>query len=151
MDLLLAEVERVEAVFQEFGLISGEAGEAGTAAKAKLSGKDRIDMIGQMVRTLEKLLDTRRIEALAGEPDVASEEEGRRMRDDLLRRLRLLDRQRREAGRSGEGGMFGPDETVPEPKPEAEPEPEGAAPPRSAAPADGGTPGAGAGCATAGR
>lgn len=74
---------------------------APTRTKAEPSGADlkgRVEAIGQMTRTLEKLLELQRLEALAarsaGEADAAETE---RLREELMRRLRAIDA-RREGG-----------------------------------------------------
>lgn len=69
-----------------------------------MSGKARIDAIGQLTRTLEKLLELKRLETVnrkqASEGDDA---ETQRLRGELLRRLKALDARRQEAGRLIEG------------------------------------------------
>lgn len=69
-----------------------------------MSGKARIDAIGQLTRTLEKLLELKQLETVnrkqASEGDDA---ETQRLRGELLRRLKALDARRQEAGRLIEG------------------------------------------------
>ena len=74
--------------------------------------KGRIEAIGQMTRTLEKLLELKQLETLAlrggGEaPDADAE----RLAAELMKRLRVLDRRRRRdaaaAGGAGTGDPTG--------------------------------------------
>ena len=58
--------------------------------------KERIDVLGQLTRTLEKLLDLKRLERLASESGQTDEAETRRLRAEFLARLKSLDRRRRE-------------------------------------------------------
>ncbi|WP_185983134.1 hypothetical protein [Aureimonas mangrovi] len=64
--------------------------------------KARVEAVSQITRTLEKLLELRRLEAL-GEAEGEDEAETGRLRDELMARLRALDA-RREAG----AGLFAP-------------------------------------------
>lgn len=81
----------------------------GEGAADAAGSKARIEAVGQMTRTLEKLLDLRRLEALAVSGD-SDDAEAARLREELLRRLRALDARRRagatlfgDAGFSGSG------------------------------------------------
>jgi hypothetical protein len=83
-----------------------EAGEEAPlrTADAKGDAKARIEAIGHLTRSLEKLLELREIEALgrsaAAEGDDAETE---RLRAEMLKRLRALDARRVEGG-----GLFAP-------------------------------------------
>ncbi|WP_157944516.1 hypothetical protein [Mangrovicella endophytica] len=69
--------------------------------------KERIEAIGQLTRTLEKLLELRRLEALAqAGANEASDAETVALRQEMLKRLKALDARRR-AGPS----LFDPDGT----------------------------------------
>ncbi len=68
----------------------------GSASMPLGSAKERIDALGQLTRTLEKLLDLKRLEKLASEGGQADEAETRRLRAELLSRLKSLDKRRRE-------------------------------------------------------
>jgi hypothetical protein len=59
---------------------------------AETGEKARIDAIALATRTLEKLIELKRLDG----PDGAEgdEAEGRRLRDELMRRLRLIDEAR---------------------------------------------------------
>ena len=72
------------------------AGKRGLADRPLGSAKERIDALGQLTRTLEKLLDLKRLEKLASEGGQADEAETRRLRAELLARLKSLDMRRRE-------------------------------------------------------
>lgn len=59
-----------------------------------MSGRVRFETIAQMTKTLEKLLDLKRLERLADVPEAADEGEARRLRSEMMRRLRALDARR---------------------------------------------------------
>ncbi|KQT54255.1 hypothetical protein ASG43_01115 [Aureimonas sp. Leaf454] len=64
-----------------------------------VGAKARIEALGQMVRTLEKLLELKQLEALAsGAGAEGPDAEAERLAAELMRRLRVLDRRRRAAG-----------------------------------------------------
>lgn len=75
------------------------------------AGKGRIDAVAQMTRTLEKLLELKRLEALEARGGDDPDGETVRLRGELLQRLKALDARRRDgpslfdgAGRfAGEG------------------------------------------------
>ena len=84
--------------------------EAGGAAMLGVDAKARIEAIGHLTRSLEKLLELREIEALGHRADEDGDDaETERLRDEMLKRLRALD-----ARRPGGGGLFG-DAASPEP------------------------------------
>ena len=82
------------------GRVAASAAASATARKTTAlplgSAKERIDALGQLTRTLEKLLDLKRLERLASEGGQADEAETRRLRAELLTRLKSLDMRRRE-------------------------------------------------------
>ncbi|MER0238657.1 hypothetical protein [Fulvimarina sp. MAC8] len=92
MTLLLAEITTIETAIKENNPITIKAD---TPTKDR-GGKERIDMIAQMTRTLEKLIDLKRAEMA----DEASREgdpaETERLSRELVKRLKVLDRKRRE-------------------------------------------------------
>ncbi|WP_206454857.1 hypothetical protein [Aurantimonas marina] len=59
------------------------------------AAKERIDLLVQMTRTLEKLLELRRLEVLAAQGGAEDEAETAQLREELLNRLRSLDARRR--------------------------------------------------------
>jgi hypothetical protein len=59
-------------------------------------GKGRIDAVGQMTRTLEKLLELKRLEALEARGGDDPDGETVRLRGELLQRLKALDARRRD-------------------------------------------------------
>lgn len=72
-----------------------DALEASAPPEGEAPGKARLDAIGTLARVLEKLLELRRLEALARRDGEDGEGgEGARLRDELVRRLRLLDERR---------------------------------------------------------
>ena len=77
----------------EMATLEGEAA-AGTAGPA--SGKARLDALGQMTRTLEKLIELKRLEA-GGAGDGA---DAPRLRREMMRRLRALEARRNLAARA---------------------------------------------------
>ncbi len=60
-----------------------------------VAAKERIDLLVLMTRTLEKLLELRRLEMLAAQGGDEDEAETARLREELLNRLRSLDARRR--------------------------------------------------------
>ncbi|MEF2546743.1 hypothetical protein VQ045_06205 [Aurantimonas sp. E1-2-R+4] len=60
-----------------------------------MAAKERIDLLVLMTRTLEKLLELRRLEMLAAQGGDEDEAETARLREELLNRLRSLDARRR--------------------------------------------------------
>ncbi|WP_062113766.1 hypothetical protein [Aureimonas sp. AU40] len=67
-------------------------------------GKARIEAIGQLTRSLEKLLELREIEALGRSAAAEGDDvETERLRAEMLKRLRALDARRAERG-----GLFAP-------------------------------------------
>ena len=71
----------------------GAAGESGR--RRRPGAKERIDALGQLTRTLEKLLELKRLEGIAVQGEAAGEAETARLRAELLDRLRSLDARRR--------------------------------------------------------
>ena len=68
----------------------------GTGRRRRAVGaKERIDALGQLTRTLEKLLELKRLEGVAAQGEAAGEAETARLRAELLDRLRSLDARRR--------------------------------------------------------
>lgn len=91
MAALDAEMRALERTLEENNPENGRAG-----------GKVRIDAIGQVTRTLEKLLELRRLEALANATgEEADAAETAKARAEMMKRLRAID-ERREAG----AGLF---------------------------------------------
>lgn len=87
--LLRSDLSALERHFQE-----GSPNEAPVAASAI---KGRVEAVSQITRTLEKLLELRRLEALSLEEASAEDEaETQRLRDELMRRLRAVDARRIE-------------------------------------------------------
>ena len=79
----------------EDGPVEGESMGSRDAAPG---AKGRIEAIGQMTRTLEKLLELKQLEMLAlGGGGEAADAEAERLAAELMKRLRALDR-RRTAG-----------------------------------------------------
>lgn len=71
------------------------AGVATDRTREFAAAKERIDLLVQMTRTLEKLLELRRLEMLAAQGGAEDEAETARLREELLSRLRSLDARRR--------------------------------------------------------
>ncbi len=71
-------------------------GEAASAPARRATAKERVESIGQAARTLEKLLELKRLERLAVEGGDADAAETARLREEFLSRLRSLDARRRE-------------------------------------------------------
>ncbi|KQT55262.1 MULTISPECIES: hypothetical protein [unclassified Aureimonas] len=69
--------------------------EDGEIRDVATGAKGRIEALGQMVRTLEKLLELKQLEALAAGGTEAPDAEAERLAAELMRRLRVLDRRRR--------------------------------------------------------
>ena len=68
-------------------------------------GKARIEAIGHLTRTLEKLLELRQLEALTQTAEAEGDDaETERIRREMLKRLRTLD-EKRDRG----GGLFAPE------------------------------------------
>ena len=76
--------------------------------------KGRIEAVGQMTRTLEKLLELRRLESLAERGGDDPDGETARLRAEMLRRLQALDRRRRDGPAlfDGDGRFAGEDAGV---------------------------------------
>lgn len=72
------------------------AGGEAAPAPRRASAKERVESIGQAARTLEKLLELKRLERLAVEGGDADAAETARLREEFLSRLRSLDARRRE-------------------------------------------------------
>ncbi len=73
-----------------------------TAAERSADAKARVDAISQLTRTLEKLLELKRLEAMSRETGRAEDEaEAARLRAEMLKRLRAID-----ARREGRAGLF---------------------------------------------
>ena len=66
--------------------------------------KGRIEAVGQMTRTLEKLLELKRLEALAEHGGDDPDGETVRLRAEMLRRLKALDARRRDGPVLFDGG-----------------------------------------------
>ncbi|MEF2551766.1 hypothetical protein VQ042_10415 [Aurantimonas sp. A2-1-M11] len=64
-------------------------------AVRRVSAKERVESIGQAARTLEKLLELKRLETLAGQGGGEDAAETARLREEFLSRLRSLDARRR--------------------------------------------------------
>ena len=73
-----------------------KAGGEAASAPRRASAKERVESIGQAARTLEKLLELKRLERLAVEGGDADAAETARLREEFLSRLRSLDARRRE-------------------------------------------------------
>ncbi len=81
---------------------AGEEGEAAGPGRGA-DAKARIEAIGQLTRSLEKLLELREIEALRHRADSEGDDvETERLRAEMLKRLRAMD-----ARRASGGGLFG--------------------------------------------
>lgn len=79
---------------------------SGRPAGRKTAGgtKERIEAIGQLTRTLEKLLELKRLERLAaGGGEAADDAETAKLRAEMMKRLRALDARRRTGP-----SLFGP-------------------------------------------
>ncbi len=61
---------------------------------AETGEKARIDAIALATRTLEKLIELKRLDGAEAADSEGDEAEGRRLRDELMRRLRLIDEAR---------------------------------------------------------
>ncbi|WP_148227537.1 hypothetical protein [Fulvimarina pelagi] len=108
MTLLLAEVAAVETTEKDNDPNSGDAGSQGKAQSGRvLSGKERIDTIAQITRTLEKLMELKRAEAAEAASLWEDPAETERLSRELVKRLRILDRKRREIGATASGSMAG--------------------------------------------
>jgi hypothetical protein len=98
--LLKAELTSLEAA-RKIERAGGErTGAEEDAVSRPADVKARVEAVSQITRTLEKLLELRRLEAL-GEAEDEDEAETGRLREELMTRLRALDA-RREAG----AGLF---------------------------------------------
>ena len=85
--------------------LQAEAEESGRDIAA--GAKGRIEALGHMVRTLEKLLELKQMEALAsGQGAEAPDAEAERLAAELMRRLRVLDRRRRAGQAPGDADGF---------------------------------------------
>ncbi len=87
MAALDAETRALEAEVEDNNPENGEGSRSGAKA--------RIEAIGQVTRTLEKLLELRRLEALAmvtGQEEDAAETQ--KLRREMLKRLRAIDARR---------------------------------------------------------
>lgn len=92
--LLQSDLLALERHFKEYDPDCGPGG--ATAIKG------RVEAVSQITRTLEKLLELRRLEALILEEASAEDEaETARLREELLRRLRAVDERR-----AGGPGLF---------------------------------------------
>lgn len=69
--------------------------EDGEARDLAVGAKGRIEALGQMVRTLEKLLELKQMETLSAGGAEAPDAEAERLAAELMRRLRVLDGRRR--------------------------------------------------------
>lgn len=70
-------------------------GQNGEARDFAIGAKGRIEALGHMVRTLEKLLELKQLEALSAGGGEAPDAEAERLAAELMKRLRVLDRRRR--------------------------------------------------------
>ncbi len=77
------------------GRPKGAAGVGTDRTREFAAAKERIDLLVQMTRTLEKLLELRRLEMLAAQGGDEDGAETARLREELLNRLRNLDARRR--------------------------------------------------------
>lgn len=98
--VLRREMDALEAGDKELRPRSGRGGGTAEAAEAggpaSLGGaKGRIEAVGQMTRTLEKLLELKRLEALEARGDGDEDDEAARLREEMLKRLKALDARRR--------------------------------------------------------
>lgn len=91
MKLLLVEIAAVEVLNKE----NSPSAIKPDAAVKERSGKERIDMISQMTRTLEKLIDLKRVEAAENATRDGDPAETERLSKELVKRLQVLDRKRR--------------------------------------------------------
>ena len=93
MDLLLAELRTAEAISEENDP-DIDAGGRPKAAMRRSGGKERIETIGLLARTLEKLIELKRLEK---NRDGRDGPETERLRDELLQRLKMMERRRLDA------------------------------------------------------
>lgn len=101
MRALTIEVRALEKASKALRARAAETGEADPAPGAKA----RVEAISQSARTLEKLLELQRLEALQQKTDSEDDAaETDRLRAEMLKRLRAMDA-RRAAGT----GLFGED------------------------------------------
>lgn len=91
--VLTREMDALEESSKEFKHSSG--GDPVVGGGVSAGAKGRIEAVGQMTRTLEKLLELTRLEAMAARGDEDEDGEAARLRDELLKRLRALDARRR--------------------------------------------------------
>lgn len=78
-------IAHVKAVEDDFSI---ETGTMAAGAKA------RVDAIGNLTRTLQKLLELTRLEGLAARGGADEESEAERLRAELMKRLRAIDARR---------------------------------------------------------
>lgn len=95
MDLLLAELRTAEAISEENDP-DIDAGGRPKAAMRRSGGKERIETIGLLARTLEKLIELKRLESEKNR-DGRDGPETERLRDELLQRLKMMERRRLDA------------------------------------------------------
>jgi hypothetical protein len=98
---LTGEVRTLERMMRATAAAEAEAAEGGTFAAG---AKARVDAIGSLTRTLEKLLDLARLETAAARGGAEEESEAERLRAELMKRLRAIDA-RRGGGRRLFGGL----------------------------------------------
>jgi hypothetical protein len=72
--------------------------------KREAGAKGRVEAVALVTRTLEKLLELKRLEALSARGDTDEDAEAARLAAEMLRRLRALDARRR-----GGAVLFEPD------------------------------------------
>lgn len=95
LTVLTGEIDALEAAPQEISGRPAGARKLVSSADAKVAGsKGRIEAIGQATRTLEKLLELQRLEALAMRGGGDEDGEAGRLAEELMKRLRALDARR---------------------------------------------------------
>ena len=96
--LLTRELSALERVCEDYVPDGASGREDAAGAKA------RVEAVALVTRTLEKLLELKRLEALSARGDMDEDAEAARLAEEMLRRLRALDARRR-----GGAGLFAAD------------------------------------------
>lgn len=103
--ILVREIDRLEEAVKEYKPKAEMPERAASCEGIGAGAKGRIEAIGQVTRTLEKLLELQRFEALAmrGEDE---DGEAARLAAEMMRRLRALDARRERPTLFDAGGAF---------------------------------------------
>ena len=106
--VLTGEIEALEKVVKDYKPNPAEAGKRAAGEEVNAAGaKGRIEVIGQATRTLEKLLELKRLEALAMRGGGDEDGEAVRLAAELMKRLRALDARRERPTLFGADGTLG--------------------------------------------